>query len=114
MRRAVRAVVIAVLTVAVVVGLTAPWLKAPPPDRLWQVVWDLVVGLGLAAAGIATVPAPTGWFLAGAAMPLFAAPAVLAAGSANGSVALWMAAITMLVPLGLLRVIARRPAPRLS
>src|SRR5215831_3088100 len=113
MIRADRTVAAAVLALGAVVGLTAPWLKAPPPDRLWLVVWDLVVGLGFAAAGVATVPAPTGWFLAGAAMPLFAAPAVLAAGSANGSVALWVAAITMPVPLGLLRVIARRPAPRL-
>jgi signal transduction histidine kinase len=114
MTRAVRAVVTAVLTLGAVVGLTASWLSAPPPGRLWLVVWDLVVGLGLATAGTAILPAPTGWFLAGAAVPLFAAPAVLAAGWSNGSVALWVAAITMPVPLGLLRVIRRRPVARLS
>jgi signal transduction histidine kinase len=114
MRRADRTVAAAVLALGAVVGLTAPWLKGPAPDRLWLVVWDLVVGLGLAAAGVAILPAPTGWFLAGAAMPLFAAPAVLAAGSSNGSVALWVGTITMPVPLGLLRVIRCRPAARLS
>jgi signal transduction histidine kinase len=114
MTRADRAVTAAVLTLGAVVGLTAPWLKAPPPDRLWLVVWDLVVGLGFAAAGVAILPASTGWFSAGAALSLLAAPAVLAAGWFNGSVALWVGTITMPVPLALLRVIRRRPAARLS
>jgi signal transduction histidine kinase len=114
MIRAGRAVLTTALALGAAVGLTAPWLSPPPPDHVWTVVWDLVVGLGFAAAGTATVPAPTGWFLAGAAMPLFAAPALLAAGWPYGSLALLVSAITIPVPLGLLRVIRRRPAARLS
>ena len=114
MSRADRAVAAVLLTFGAVIGLAAPWLKAPPPDLLWLVVWELVVGFGFAAAGVAILPAPTGWYLAGAAVLLFAAPTVLAGGWSNGSVALWAATITMPVPLGLLRIIRRRPAARLS
>lgn len=81
----------------------------------WAVAWQLIMGLGCAVAGQAIILAdrrrPVGWLLLLAALTLSAAPVALGAGQPDLADGLWVAAVLVVIPLALWRVVTPRPAP---
>lgn len=108
--------VLVVTLLFAVVGFAAPWYASRPQDLAWATTWQLVVGLGCAAAGYAVTAkdraSTPGRLLIIAAVLLFTAPVLSAAGWARPAAALWIAVILVVIPPALLRVAPLRPVPR--
>ncbi|HWB36359.1 MAG TPA: hypothetical protein VHA75_10065, partial [Rugosimonospora sp.] len=107
-------VTVPAMAVLAAVALAIQWYAPPPAGLLWAVLWDLVMGLGLAAAGCAATAvdrrsAPGGLLLLTAAV-LFGAAAVSAATPVLAEAG-WVFAVLVTLPLALTRVVVPRPVP---
>jgi signal transduction histidine kinase len=116
MPRVISSLVALPITTSTAVALLASTQVAPTvTTTAWVPAWQLIVGLGCAAAGYAIIladrRAAAGWPLVLAALTLFAAPVALAAGYSSLANGLWVAAVLVAIPLALLRAVHPRPAP---
>jgi signal transduction histidine kinase len=101
--------------VVAAVSLAAQWYAPPIREDLWVVLWQLVAGAGLAAAGAMVVTARSvpGWLLVAAGALILAAPTLRAAGAPVAADALSFAALLGPIPLALTRIVEARPSPPL-
>jgi signal transduction histidine kinase len=92
-----------------VAGLVSLWVAPPGPDWQWQVVWELVVGGGFAAAGFAVLRRDSasvpGRLLALLAVLLLAGPLLRAAGAPRAADVVLVLAVALVAPAALLRVV---------
>jgi len=108
---------LASLSITVVLGIAGVaslWYPAATVRPMWAVTWQLITGLGCAVAGhvitMVNWNSATGRLLVVAALILFAAAVVLAAGLPDLAHGLWVSAVLVTIPLALLRVVQPRPA----
>jgi signal transduction histidine kinase len=107
-----------VLAALLAAGLLSLWLAPAAAQWQWQVIWELVVGGGFAAAAVAMVrhdrSSVPGRLFALLAVLLLAGPLVRAAGAARAADVLLVLATAVVAPLALLRVVPHgRAAPAL-
>ena len=100
-----------------VAGIGAQWYSPPPSGRLWTVIWQLVAGVGFAAAGCVVTAldrtSKSGRLMVVAAAALFAAPLVQATGRPDLADGTSIAAVLVAIPSALLAVVQPKPPARL-
>ena len=103
-------------TVLTGAGVVALWLAPSSGDRQWVVLWEFVVGIGLAVAGLMVTarlrPFPPGPLLGAAGLLLLTGPPLTALGQPELADLLAVLAVAVAVPLALLRIVPGGRADR--